>query len=60
MTKQRETPEQLARKHWGYLETILFTQMKLTMTMYLDGFTHGYEHGRRNSGKRIRTVTPKK
>lgn len=49
MTKPKpllKTPLQLADEHWDWLEGVLFTQMKLTMRLFKDGFVHGYKHGR--------------
>jgi len=47
MTKPKQapkTPQQLANEHWEWIEGLVFTQMKLTMKLFMDGFVHGYEH----------------
>ena len=40
MTKPKKTPEQLAKEHWEWLESILQKTFK-------DAFVHGYNHGQR-------------
>ena len=59
MTKPQKTPRQLAEEHWDQLEPILFTQMKLTMRLFIDGFIEGHNHGK-ESQSGGRTITPKK
>jgi len=59
MTKPLKTPMQLADEHWDWIEGILFTQMKLTMKLFKDGFIHGYKHGK-ESQSGVRTKPAKK
>ena len=52
MTRRKpvpKTPEQSAEEHWRWLEMIIFTQMKLTMRLFQDGFVHGYKHGKEDT-----------
>ena len=54
MTKPKpkpKTPQQLADEHWSLIESIIFTQMKLTMLLFKDGFVHGYKHGKEDDKK---------
>ncbi len=61
MTKPiRKSPTQLADEHWIWLEGIIFTQMKLTMRLFKDGFVHGYKHRDKEIRDGVRTRTGKK
>lgn len=61
MTKHKQkTQEQLAQEHWNFLEGLILTEMRLTMKLFLDGFCHGYKHGKENILEGIRTKPKKK
>ncbi len=69
MTKPKpkpKTPQQLADEHWNFIEGLIFTQMKLTMFLFKEGFTHGYRHGKESNivpsttTRRVRTKPTKK
>ncbi len=47
-----KTPIQLASEHWEFIETMVFTQMKLTMLLFREGFIHGYRHGKENKNEK--------
>ena len=57
MTKPNKSPIQLAEEHWGELEPVIFTQMKLTMRLVIDGYIKGYNRGKESqSGVRPKST----
>lgn len=63
MTKKKvpqKTPEQLAGEHWEFIEGVILTQMRLTMKLFKDGFSHGYRHGEEATLAGLRTKPTKK
>ena len=53
MTKPQKTPRQLAEEHWDELEPVIFTQMKLTMRLVIDGYAKGYSRGKEDTLARV-------
>lgn len=48
MTKPKKTPEQLAKEHWAWVESVLADRQQETKHMFIEGFKHGYKHGKEN------------
>ena len=46
--KQKQARE-LAEEHWNYLETVILQQLQVTRKLFIDGFIHGYKHGKEAS-----------
>lgn len=46
MTKPKKTPRQLAEEHWRWIESVLSDRQRETEHMFIEGFLHGYKHGK--------------
>lgn len=46
MTKPKKTPRQLAEEHWDWIEQVLRNRQNETRHMFIEGFIHGYKHGK--------------
>jgi len=49
MTEPKKTSRQLAEEHWAWIETVLNKRQEETKQMFIEGFVHGFKHGK---GKR--------
>ena len=42
---------QVATEHWGYTKKVLMDMARLSETLYIEAFIHGYKHGLGDQGK---------
>ena len=47
MTKEEaELVQELAEQHWAWIEGVLADRQQETKHMFIEGFKHGYKHGK--------------
>ena len=58
MTKPKlppKSPQQLADEHWPFIESVIFTVMKVAVLLFKAGMVHGYKHGKEDTLNGLRT-----
>ena len=43
---ESDLPHQLANEHWAWIEQVLANRQTETKHMFIEGFLHGYKHGK--------------
>ena len=43
---ENDLPHQLAKEHWAWVESVLADRQQETKHMFIEGFVHGYKHGK--------------
>ena len=51
--KHSKTPKRLAEEHWAWIESVLANRQRETKHMFIEGFLHGYKHGKERSIKEL-------
>ena len=46
MTEPKKTARQLAEDHWDWIEAVLAKRQEETKHMFIEGFVHGFKHGK--------------
>ena len=51
-TPRKKSPMELAEDHWAWIEALMEKRQAETKYMFLEGFVHGYKHGKEDRKKK--------